>query len=201
MSALLILSGPSGCGKSTLSAEILSKIPNAYFSISTTTRPKRENEQNGVHYHFVSKEEFLAQIEDGKFLEWAQVHNNYYGTSLLPITQALEQGKLVVFDVDVQGHKSIKEHFGNEAKSVFITTKNAEILKSRLQMRNTDDKATIELRLTQAQSEIQHLCEFDFLIVNDDINEAKNAIVCIAKSLFYLNGDKNLTLVKNWHYI
>ncbi|MGX2984159.1 guanylate kinase [Helicobacter sp. 23-1048] len=201
MSALLILSGPSGCGKSTLSAEILAKIPNAYFSISTTTRAKRESEQDGVHYHFVSEEEFLTHIKEGKFLEYAQVHNNYYGTSLLPITQALEQGRLVVFDVDVQGHTSIKKHFGNAVKSVFITTKNAEILKSRLQMRNTDDEATIKLRLAQAKSEMQHLGEFDFVIINDDINEAREAIVCIAKSLFYANSDKNSSLAKNWHYI
>lgn len=201
MSAVLILSGPSGCGKSTLSAEILAKIPNAYFSISTTTRTKRPNEQDGVHYHFVSQEEFLAQIKEDKFLEWALVHNNYYGTALLPISQALQQDKLVVFDVDVQGHRSIKKHFGNMAKSVFITTKNSEVLKSRLQARNTDDESIIELRLTQAQNEMQHLSEFDFVIINDDINTAKNAILSIATSLLYVNNDKNLSLVKNWHYI
>ena len=141
--AVLIISGPSGCGKSTLTQELLRVIPNLYFSISTTTRAMRQGEQDGVHYHFVSEQEFLTQVQEGRFLEWAQVHNNYYGTSLEPITRALEQGKIVLFDVDVQGHRDIKAHFGDFAQSGFITTQNKEILKRRLPSRQTDEEQPI----------------------------------------------------------
>ncbi|RDU55853.1 guanylate kinase [Helicobacter sp. MIT 00-7814] len=196
--ALLIISGPSGCGKSTLTNEIL-KMPNVYFSISTTTRPKRDGEVDGVHYHFVDKEAFLAQVKEGKFLEWAQVHNNYYGTALEPIMNALDSGKLVIFDVDVQGHRDIKQYFGGSAKSVFITTKNKEILKNRLQKRQTDDAQTIEFRLMQAFNEMQHLQNFDYLIINDDIKSATQAIVSIATSLLYRNTNQNDELLKNWN--
>lgn len=197
--AVLIISGPSGCGKSTLTQELLRVIPNLYFSISTTTRAMRQGEQDGVHYHFVSEQEFLTQVQEGRFLEWAQVHNNYYGTSLEPITHALEQDKLVLFDVDVQGHRDIKAHFGDFAQSVFITTKNKEILKSRLQSRQTDDEHTIEFRLIQAYEEMQHLHTFDYLLVNDDITQAREAITAIAKSLLYRNTRQNEELLQNWN--
>ena len=196
--AVLIISGPSGCGKSTLTQELLRVIPNLYFSISTTTRAMRQGEQDGVHYHFVSEQEFLTQVQEGRFLEWAQVHNNYYGTSLEPITRALEQGKIVLFDVDVQGHRDIKAHFGDFAQSVFITTKNKEILKSRLQSRQTDDEHTIEFRLIQAYEEMQHLHTFDYVLINDDITQAKQAITAIAQSLLYRNTRKNEELLQNW---
>ncbi|WP_395003338.1 guanylate kinase [uncultured Helicobacter sp.] len=196
--AVLIISGPSGCGKSTLTQELLRAIPNLYFSISTTTRAMRQGEQDGVHYHFVSEQEFLAQVQEGRFLEWAQVHNNYYGTSLEPITRALEQGKLVLFDVDVQGHRDIKAHFGDFAQSVFITTKNKEILKNRLQSRQTDDEHTIEFRLIQAYEEMQHLHTFDYVLINDDITQAKQAITSIARSLLYRNTRQNEELLQNW---
>lgn len=196
--AVLIISGPSGCGKSTLTQELLRVIPNLYFSISTTTRAMRAGERDGVHYHFVSEQEFLTQVQEGRFLEWAQVHNNYYGTSLEPITRALEQGKLVLFDVDVQGHRDIKAHFGDFAQSVFITTKNKEILKTRLQSRQTDDEHTIEFRLIQAYEEMQHLHTFDYLLINDDITQAKQAITAIAQSLLYRNTRQNEELLRNW---
>lgn len=183
--ALLIISGPSGCGKSTLTNEIL-KMPNVYFSISTTTRPKRDGEVDGVHYHFVDKEAFLAQVKEGKFLEWAQVHNNYYGTSFAPIKRALEQGKLVIFDVDVQGHQSIKEHYRGFARSVFITTKSKEVLRTRLESRQTDSAQNIELRLLHAYNEMQHIEHFDYLIVNDDLEAARRAILGIATSLEFI---------------
>ena len=199
--AVLIISGPSGCGKSTLTQELLRVIPNLYFSISTTTRAMRQGEQDGVHYHFVSEQEFLTQVQEGRFLEWAQVHNNYYGTSLEPITRALEQGKIVLFDVDVQGHRDIKAHFGDFAQSVFITTKNKEILKSRLQSRQTDDEHTIEFRLIQAYEEMQHLHTFDYVLINDDITQAKQAITAIAQSLLYRNTRQNEELLQNWRKI
>lgn len=183
---ILILSGPSGSGKSTLCKILQEHFSDIYFSISTTTRAPREGECDGVDYHFVSQEQFIADIKQGAFLEWAQVHNNYYGTALSPITQALEQGKLVIFDVDVQGHQSIKEHYGNLARSVFITTRSKEVLRKRLENRQTDSAQNIELRLLHAYNEMQQLSHFDYLIVNDDIQSAKRAIIGIATSLEFI---------------
>lgn len=183
---ILILSGPSGSGKSTLCKILQEHFSDIYFSISTTTRAPRDGERDGVDYHFVSQEQFIADIKQGAFLEWAQVHNNYYGTALSPITLALEQGKLVIFDVDVQGHQSIKEHYGNLARSVFITTRSKEILRKRLESRQTDSTQNIELRLLHAYNEMQQLSHFDYLIVNDDLQNSKRAIIGIATSLEFI---------------
>lgn len=183
---ILILSGPSGSGKSTLCKVLQEHFSDIYFSISTTTRAPREGEQDGVDYHFVSQDHFISDIKQGAFLEWAQVHNNYYGTSLLPIQEALAQGKLVIFDVDVQGHQSIKEHYGNLARSVFITTKSKQVLRERLESRQTDSSQNIEMRLLHAYNEMQQLAHFDYLIVNDDIQSAKRAIIGIATSLEFI---------------
>ena len=126
--AILVISGPSGCGKSTLLKEIYKNIPNYYFSISTTTRALRGEEEDGVDYHFVSQEEFEKNIKDDKFLEYAKVHNNYYGTMLEPITKALNDGKLVIFDIDVQGHRILRKKLDKLITSVFITTPTLKII-------------------------------------------------------------------------
>lgn len=189
-SSLLVLSGPSGSGKSTLCKFLQEKIPEIYFSISTTTRSPRNGEKNAQHYYFVSQEEFLADIQENKFLEWAEVHSNYYGTSIAPIQSALQEGKLVIFDVDVQGHQGIKKYYGDLARSVFITTPNKQILKERLQSRGTDSEETIKLRLMHAYNEMKHINEFDYLIVNDDIEASKEAILSITKSLPYIKNSR-----------
>ncbi|TLD97301.1 guanylate kinase [Helicobacter jaachi] len=196
--AVLIISGPSGCGKSTLTKSLLETMPEVYFSISTTTRPIREGERDGVHYHFVSKEQFLQDIKDNVFLEWAEVHTNYYGTSLKPVKQALADDKIVLFDVDVQGHKSIKEYFGDFAKSVFITTKNKDILRQRLSDRQTDDAQTIEFRLIQAHNEMQHIGNFDYVIINDDINASKDALIAITRSLKHQQFERFAPIIQKW---
>lgn len=189
--SLLVLSGPSGSGKSTLCKFLQEKIPQIYFSISTTTRSPREGERNAQHYYFVSQEEFLKGIQENKFLEWAEVHGNYYGTSIDPIKSALQEGKLVIFDVDVQGHQGIKQYYGDLARSVFVTTPNKQILKERLQNRGTDSEETIKLRLMHAYNEMKHINEFDYLIINDDIETSKEAILSIAKSLPYIKNPKH----------
>lgn len=196
--AVLIISGPSGCGKSTLTKALLEEIPHIYFSISTTTRTKREGEIDGVHYHFVNKDQFLQDINAGVFLEWAEVHTNYYGTSLKPVQKALAEDKIVLFDVDVQGHQSIKEHFGDFAKSIFITTKTKDILRQRLISRQSDDLQTIEFRLIQAHNEMQHIQNFDYVIINDDINTAKEAIIAITRSLKYQQIDRFSEIIRQW---
>ncbi len=178
--AILILSGPSGCGKSTLLKEIYKNINNYYFSISTTTRTPRAGEQDGVDYYFVSKEEFEKDIEEGNFLEWAKVHDNYYGTSLKPIIEALNDGKLVIFDIDVQGHKIVRKKLNSQVTSVFITTPSLSILKDRLYSRNSDSNEIIEKRLSNAKEEIDSFLDYDYLIINDDLHKATKEILAIA---------------------
>ncbi len=173
--ALVVISGPSGCGKSSLITEIL-KEEDAYFSISTTTRKIRDGEKDGVDYFFVSKEEFEEDIKKGNFLEWAEVHGNYYGTSIKPVIDALEKDKLVIFDIDVQGHEIVKKKFPLLTTSVFITTPSQKELEKRLKKRATDSDETIKKRLKNAKEEIKRAKEYEFFIINDDFNKALNEL-------------------------
>jgi guanylate kinase len=180
--AILVLSGPSGAGKSSLISKIIDDIGSTYFSISTTTRAMREGETNGVHYHFVSIEEFKKEIEDEMFLEYAIVHGNYYGTSLGPVKQALKEGKLVIFDIDVQGHDAVMHRLSDITTSVFVTTPSLEELKRRLHVRSTDSNEVINKRLEMAIREVQRISEYDYLVVNDNLEEAAEILVSIAKA-------------------
>ncbi|HIP02562.1 MAG TPA: guanylate kinase [Campylobacterales bacterium] len=182
--ALLVLSGPSGCGKSSLVNEVLKENDDIYFSISTTTRNPREGEKEGKDYYYISKEQFQKEIAEGLFLEWAEVHGNYYGTSIKPIEDALKNGKLVIFDIDVQGHKIVKKRYASIMTSLFITTPNQNILKERLINRATDKIETIENRLINAKSEMARIGEYDYLLVNDDFKlslESFESIVKVAR--------------------
>ena len=178
--AILILSGPSGCGKSTLLKEVYKDISDYYFSISTTTRAPRVGEVNGVDYFFVTKEEFEKDIENDNFLEYAKVHDNYYGTSLTPINKALEEGKLVIFDIDVQGHEIVRNKLDSIVTSVFITTPSLTLLEERLNARNTDSIEIIEKRINNAKIEVGFFQDYDYLIINDDLEIAAKELVCIA---------------------
>ncbi len=180
--AILVLSGPSGAGKSSLIGKIIDHIGATYFSISTTTRPMREGEIDGVHYHFVSPEEFKREIEAEMFLEYALVHGNYYGTSLGPVKKALKEGKLVIFDIDVQGHDAVQNRLADITTSVFITTPTLNELKSRLHNRRTDSEEIINKRLEMAIREVQRISEYDFLVVNDNLEDAANILISIAKA-------------------
>lgn len=180
--SVLVVSGPSGSGKSSLIKEILGDIGDYYFSISTTTRPPREGEKDGVDYFFVSQEEFGCQIERGNFLEYANVHGNYYGTSIGPVLEAIEAGKLVIFDIDVQGHRSIRQKLGDVTISVFVTTPALSTLRQRLENRGTDTPQTIAKRLANAAQEIEAIVEYDFLIINDDFAESASSLLSIAKA-------------------
>ncbi|MFY9143571.1 guanylate kinase [Sulfuricurvum sp.] len=180
--AILVLSGPSGAGKSSLISKITDQIGPTYFSISTTTRPMREGEVDGVHYHFVSIEEFKREIDQEMFLEYAVVHGNYYGTSLSPVKQALKEGKLVIFDIDVQGHDAVKNRLSDITTSVFITTPTLEELKHRLHNRSTDSDEVIAGRIDMAKREVQRISEYDFLVVNDKLEAAADILVLIAKA-------------------
>lgn len=178
--AILILSGPSGCGKSTLLKEVYKEISDYYFSISTTTRAPRVGEVDGVDYFFVSKESFEKDIENDDFLEYALVHGNYYGTSLKPIHKALEEGKLVIFDIDVQGHEIVRKKLNSIVTSVFITTPSLKALEERLNTRNTDSADIIEKRIKNAKGEVEFFHDYDYLIVNDDLQLAAKELVSIA---------------------
>ncbi|KLE00653.1 guanylate kinase [Aliarcobacter butzleri] len=178
--AILIISGPSGCGKSTLLKEVYKNISDYYFSISTTTREPRVGEVNGVDYFFVSKEEFEEDIKKGNFLEYAKVHDNYYGTSLKPIIKALNEGKLVIFDIDVQGHHLVRKKMNDSVTSVFITTPSLKVLEERLNNRNSDSLEVIEKRVRNAKKEIEFFDEYDYFIVNDNLESASNELVSIA---------------------
>jgi len=179
---VLVLSGPSGAGKSSLINAIADDIGDYYFSISTTTRPMRKGEVEGVHYYFVSKEEFQKDIEQDLFLEYALVHGNYYGTSLKPVKEALSQGKLVIFDIDVQGNTAIKNRLGDITTSVFITPPSLSELKKRLVERSTDSSEVIENRIKMAKREIQRTSEYDFVVINDDFDLATDVLRQIAKT-------------------
>lgn len=178
--AILIISGPSGCGKSTLLKEVYKDIDDYYFSISTTTRAPRVGEVNGVDYFFVTKEEFEKDINNGDFLEYAKVHDNYYGTSLKPIKKALDEAKLVIFDIDVQGHEIVRSKLNSITTSVFITTPSLEVLETRLNSRNTDSLEIIEKRIKNAKGEVEYFQDYDYLIINDDLQTAAKQLVCIA---------------------
>ena len=179
-SNLLVISGPSGSGKSSLMKEVLKKITDSYFSISSTTRSIREGEVDGINYHFISKEEFEKDMDAGFFLEWAKVHDNYYGTSLKPILKELHAGKLVICDIDVQGHKIAREKFGSLITSVFITTPDQKSLKERLISRGTDSSEVIEKRLANAVSEMTRIREYDYVLINDDFKTALHDLLAIA---------------------
>ena len=196
---VLVLSGPSGAGKSSLINKISDDIGDFYFSISTTTRPMREGEIEGVHYHFVSKEEFEQDIKDDHFLEHALVHGNYYGTSLKPVKEALSEGKLVIFDIDVQGNIAVNNRLGDITTSVFITPPTLSELKRRLENRSTDSQEVIEGRIKMARREIQRTAEYDYLVINDDLDVAANVLRQIAiTARLKIPHDRINNFVQKW---
>ena len=197
--AVLVLSGPSGAGKSSLINKITDHIGDYYFSISTTTRAMRKGEVDGVEYYFVTQEQFKADIENDSFLEYALVHGNYYGTSLKDVREALNTGKLVIFDIDVQGHDAVQNRLGDVTTSVFITTPSLKELKNRLYGRGTDDKEIIENRIHMAKREIQRISEYDFLIINDDLDEAAKQLISIAHAALLKEPSMKISqFVQEW---
>ena len=180
--AILVLSGPSGAGKSTIINAASDSIGEYYFSISTTTRAPRTGEEHGVDYFFVSKESFEQDIKAGNFLEYAQVHGNYYGTSLKPVRVALTEGKLVIFDIDVQGHRLVRAKMNDITTSAFITPPSLTELEKRLRERCTDDEKVILQRIENAKSEIMAVGEYDFTIINDTVEQAVKEFIIVANA-------------------
>jgi guanylate kinase len=174
---LLIVSSPSGAGKTTLTNHLRQRVGNLYFSVSHTTRGPRKNEIDGREYHFVSRPAFEALIGQGAFLEWARVHDNLYGTSKSEIERA-GNARGILFDVDYQGARRIKS-VRPDAVSVFILPPNLPALQQRLKARNLDSAETIERRFRAACDEIEHYEAFDYLLVNDDLDQAVDKLVGI----------------------
>lgn len=169
---LLIISSPSGAGKTTLTRRLLQGFPELRFSVSHTTRPPRSNEVDGQDYHFVTKEAFGKVIDENGFAEWAEVHANLYGTSVREIDRARREGKIgVLFDVDYQGARQIKEKFP-DAIGVFILPPSMDELRRRLDGRGSDDAESRKRRFDRAREEIGHYPFFDYMIVNDDLQRA-----------------------------
>jgi guanylate kinase len=177
---LLILSSPSGAGKTTLTKYLLDELPDFTFSVSHTTRKPRVGETDGAHYHFVERERFEALRAQGSFAEWAEVHGNLYGTSVAEIDRARAQGKRgIVFDIDYQGARQIKAK-RPEAVGVFVLPPSLEVLRKRLEGRATDHPDVIERRFNHAKVEIEHYGFFDYLLVNDHLEQSKRALLGIA---------------------
>jgi guanylate kinase len=198
--AILVISGPSGCGKSSLVNEVLSSRDDIYFSISTTTREIREGEKEGVNYYYISKEQFEKEINEGAFLEWAKVHGNYYGTSLKPVEKALKDGKLVIFDIDVQGHAIVKDKFSDILTSLFVTTPSAKVLKDRLINRSTDSLDIIENRLKNSKDEMKRVDEYDYLLINDDFQKTLMKFRSIVDVALMKVGKKEIDdFINKWY--
>ena len=169
---LLVLSAPSGAGKTTLAHRMLRDMPEAVFSVSYTTRPARGQEKDGVDYHFVDTQTFQQMIDRGDFVEWAQVHGNFYGSPQAVVDEAYRRRGIAVFDIDVQGGSAIKHKFP-EAVLVFILPPSIDELQRRLRDRKTDSDETIRRRMLAARSEMDRgTTSYDFLIVNDHLEKA-----------------------------
>lgn len=169
---MLIVSSPSGAGKTTLTRNLLEQEENVSLSISVTTRERRASEIDGVHYHFISKRKFELMRDGGELLEWAEVHGNYYGTPREPVERALEEGRDILFDIDWQGTQQLYERMRDDVVSVFVLPPTAEELKARLERRAEDSSEIIARRLKNAAEEIPHWREYDYVLVNRDLDKS-----------------------------
>lgn len=168
MGKLIIFSAPSGAGKTTIVRNLLKEVDGLEFSISATTRKVRGEEQNGVHYYFLSPEEFQARIQNGEFVEYEEVYENlYYGTLKSEIERIWDEGKAVLFDVDVVGGLNLKKYFGDKALAVFVKPPSIEALRKRLEARQTESEQEIKMRIEKAEEELAFQNEFDIILVND----------------------------------
>lgn len=180
----LVLSGPSGTGKSTLVQKIRQDFPQLLFSISCTTRPPRPMEQDGKDYHFLSRELFHHGIERGDFLEYANVHGNFYGTPKAPMLRALEEDKIMLLDIDVQGARQVRQALSPEflrdhLEFVFLAPPSLEVLEQRLRKRGTESPESLQRRLANARTEMEAWKEYQYLVVNDDLDDAAERLKAI----------------------
>jgi guanylate kinase len=170
-SMLVVLSAPSGGGKSTVTKALLNRVPELEYSVSVTSRLPRGDEKEGINYHYVTEAEFRRLSDQDEFYEWALVHGNFYGTRKSIVQAALQRGNDVILDIDVQGACSIKK-LRPDALTIFLLPPSLAVLEKRLRGRETDSEETIQLRLKNAIGEIAHYSEFDYVVVNEDLERA-----------------------------
>ncbi|ARN83677.1 guanylate kinase [Methylocystis bryophila] len=180
---VLILSSPSGAGKTTLTRMLLQdRRLDLTLSISVTTRPRRTSEVDGIHYRFIAQRQFEAMRDSGELLEWAQVHGNFYGTPRQPVEELLAQGRDALFDIDYQGTQQVRQKMPTEAVTVFILPPSMKELRARLERRAEDSPETIENRLNNARNEISRWTQYDYVLVNDDLQAAFDDLLAILRS-------------------
>lgn len=176
---LTVLAGPTAVGKGTVSADVRSRYPHVWLSVSATTRPPRPAERDGVHYHFLHPDEFARMVAEGEFLEWAVVHGrNSYGTPRGPVEERLAAGRPALLEIDLQGARQVRQTMP-EAQFVFLAPPSWEELVRRLEGRGTEDAEERERRLATAQVEMAAAAEFDHTIINDDVTRATDELVAL----------------------
>jgi guanylate kinase len=179
---MLVLSSPSGAGKSTIARNLLDADRSLEISVSVTTRAKRPSEIAGKHYHFITVPQFEKMRDAGDLLEWAEVHGNFYGTPREPVEQAMGEGRDMLFDIDWQGARQLQEKMAADVVSIFVLPPTMTELQSRLHRRAEDSEEVIRTRLLNSRSEIEHWREYDYVIVNDDLDEAFGHVSCIVNA-------------------
>lgn len=185
---LFVVSSPSGAGKTTLCNRLRAEFPRLEFSVSFTTRTPRPGEQDGVDYHFVDQETFQEMIAKDEFAEYAMVHGHMYGTSARLVDQALTEGRDLLFDIDYQGGRKLKQSFAGDVVLVFILPPSIRALEERLRRRATDSDDVIQRRLRVAREELRHYDEYDFLVMNDELQPAYDALRAVYLSAQHRTG-------------
>ena len=189
---IYIISGPSGSGKDTVLGEIFKKLPDIFFSISSITRPMRENEREGEKYNFISKEKFISMLENDELLEHNCYVGNYYGTPKAPVVNAAESGRDVIIEVDVNGAAEIRKKLDSTV-SIFIMPPSFEVLRNRLSSRGTESAEVISGRMQEAIAEIKRATEYDYIVVNDDLDTAvADAVSIILSNRLKLENKRNI---------
>jgi guanylate kinase len=191
---MLVIASPSGAGKSSISRSLFQQDPNIRLSVSVTTRAKRSDEVEGIHYYFIDVATFNRMKEDGDLLEWAQVHDNFYGTPRARVEEQLSAGNDILFDVDYQGTLQLYEKSRGDMVTVFILPPSIKELRARLERRAQDSMGTIEKRLQNARIEMEHFNEYDYVIVNEDLETSTQRVRSIlAASRLTRSRQVNLT--------
>ncbi len=179
---MVVISSPSGAGKSTISRNLLETDRNLSLSVSVTTRAKRGSEIEGIHYHFKSQRDFELMRDGEALLEWASVHGNYYGTPRAEVERAMAEGRDILYDIDWQGAQQLQEKMRGDVVSIFILPPSIAELRARLHRRAEDSEEVIATRLANAKAEIEHWHEYDYVVVNDDLERAFGAVKAIVEA-------------------
>ena len=179
---LFVLSSPSGAGKTSIARYILDKDKNIKLSVSLTTRKKRKNEKAGIDYDFISKDVFEKKIKNNFFLEWATVFGNYYGTSREKVQKTFQDGNDVLFDIDWQGTQQLTDNKDFDLVTIFILPPSKTVLEKRLNNRAQDSKIEVIKRMSQASDEISHYMEYNYIVINNNLEEASNQVLSILKA-------------------